>query len=142
MHGEFQTTSYVHTRPGSGLGCKACSHDRHMNQRIQRTRRRFNDYCLRNAYRFDLSQAQFELITDKITVICNKHGPFITQVDGLLNENIDCTKCNNERKTGGYSTKFFKSHPEVANLPGILYLLEMTHEKRTLPQDRNHTTNR
>lgn len=72
-----------------------------------------------HGYRYDYSLVEFKKITDKIAIICPKHGVFYQQVRKHIYDKQGCPKCAG--KTGRkYTTESFiercKTLPDIENI--------------------------
>jgi len=107
-HGKFEQLPYVHLR---GAGCKKCLHDR----TIERTKIRHKnneDAFIKMAIEkhktlYDYSLVNYRGPTQKVKVICKKHGIFETFPKSVL-ANGGCRKCALEKVALKNSKLIFK----------------------------------
>lgn len=92
IHGEFQQTPNSHL---SGKGCPECS----KIQKSLKLRSTTEDFVekAKNIYgdKYDYSRTEYTRSCDKVTVICPKHGEFLTDPRNFLSGH-GCYKCGKE----------------------------------------------
>ncbi len=123
-HGVYTTTPTTHL--SKKHGCKKCAIEIMAQLQKDKTKKNFLEYC-KSKNEYDFSLVKFDLITEKIDIICREHGIFSITVDHFL-RGSGCKKCADKIKTGGYSNKWFSYNEARKELPGILYVLEMYNE--------------
>lgn len=124
IHGEFLATPFNHLK--SLHGCRSCGTMAMAKQQKDLTKEKFNK-LIEEDTRYDYSLVKFDLITDKISVVCKDHGIFNVTVDHYL-RGVRCKKCADQNKTGGYNDQWFEYDSTRRDLPGLLYVLEMFSE--------------
>ena len=118
LHGRFTVSYYKHLK---GAGCPECS--RHYQHKA-------GEYFVKRAraihgrkYRY----GKYAGAAKKMRITCSVHGVFKQSPASHL-QGHGCPGCANDRKKllakGGYSTEFFLLHPEMAQRPATLYLVE------------------
>ncbi|TCV86363.1 DUF723 domain-containing protein [Sulfurirhabdus autotrophica] len=106
-HGNFEQVAHVHLRNSVGAGCERCSYEK----RGEHSRMPFEEFrCRANEvhegfYDYSAAEKEFASTTDKITIICTLHGPFLQTPSGHL-AGRGCSACSASR----LSYKFIKSN--------------------------------
>lgn len=120
VHGTFSIRPSDHL---NGRGCQECGQERRfigLESFIERSNEIHN-------FKFDYSEVVYEHSNTKVKIICHDHGPFMQQPSGhLLGQ--QCPKCSGERRALKQHWNHIKRcelDPEMAEGPGVLYLLEM-----------------
>ena len=72
IHGEFSTTPWNHL--SKKHGCLHCGNDAMAKQQKEITHQKFNNFIQINPHNYDYSLAKFDVIHDKIRIICKTHG--------------------------------------------------------------------
>ena len=122
-HGEFSTTPWTHL--SRKHGCPKCGINSMARGQKEITHQKFNNFIQINPHDYDYSLAKFDVIHDKIRIICKHHGEFVVTVDSHMRRGTGCKKCADQNKTGGYNNDWFNFDPSRKELPGLLYVLEM-----------------
>lgn len=121
-HGDFTTTPWNHIK--SLHGCAQCGVVAMAKKQREQTRKKFIEFVSKSTSGYDYTLVTFDKITDKVKVICPKHGEFSLTLDHHM-RGVGCKKCADQNKTGGYSEEWFDHHPNRKRIPGMLYVLEM-----------------
>jgi hypothetical protein len=84
IHGDFDITVKRHCNGG---GCRKCGYGTlSIDEFIEKAREVHGD-------KFEYTLVQFELMSDKIHVVCPKHGVFTPTVSDHLRNRHNCAKC-------------------------------------------------
>jgi very-short-patch-repair endonuclease len=90
IHGEFWQTPNNHLK---GKNCIQCSQNRKL------TREEFIEKAKQvHGSRYDYSKVKFRILSDKICIICPKHGEFWQVASHHLNNKRNCRKCVGTKK--------------------------------------------
>ena len=116
-HGCFEQVPSSHL---TGRGCPICANNVPLDtaQFILKARLVHGD-------RYDYSLVCYERSSSKVTIICPVHGQFTQGANSHMQGN-GCKYCAYDEHEGCYNQVFFDNHPEIAVLPGILYVTELT----------------
>jgi hypothetical protein len=117
IHGPFEIRAYSHLQ---GIGCNKCG--------IERTRIDFFEKVHHiHGNEYDYSHVKYKRLSDKVKIICNKHGEFLQEAGSHLRGH-GCLQCANENKSaeGLYCDSYF-SGSEDKN--GIFYVIEMWNDE-------------
>ncbi|MBP5360035.1 MAG: hypothetical protein J6129_00940, partial [Bacteroidaceae bacterium] len=123
-HGEFWQLPFIHLK---SLGCPKCSGS-YMDQQffIEKSRMIHGD-------KYDYSKVVYTDSSNKVCIICPKHGEF-WQRPGLHLSGAGCTQCHNER-TRIRLTKTAENFVSIANLVhnGKYDYSQMQYVNRSIP---------
>jgi hypothetical protein len=89
IHGYFKTKAYYLL---SGYGCKKCS-----NLKKTYTTAEFLNRCTKKHPEIDHSKVEYINSTEKITLICKKHGEFQQNAGYYLNNSKGCPFCQESK---------------------------------------------
>ena len=104
-HGEFWQEANSHLK---GCKCPKCSYEEQCYKDV-------NDFITKSNkihnFKYDYSYVQFEKKSDKIKIVCPKHGEFITTPSIHL-KGCECPKCagNKKKNINDFITKSNKIH--------------------------------
>jgi hypothetical protein len=118
IHGDFTHRASAHQQ---GNGCKHCSDDRRRMTTadfIKKAEKVHGD-------RYDYSMVDYKSSHEKVTIVCELHGPFQTKAYLHL-QHRGCRKCKYLYHPGGYTYDLFKKNRELAESMGIFYIVEYT----------------
>lgn len=118
--------------------CKGTMIDKTVTQpRIAKERKKMDVICNRNrglstfiekaksihGNRYDYSKFNYITCKDKSIITCNIHGDFEQNADSHINARSGCPHCGSG---GTYSEWYFRDNPEMKDVSGVLYLIEMS----------------
>ncbi|MCK9477621.1 MAG: hypothetical protein M0R46_17025 [Candidatus Muirbacterium halophilum] len=91
IHGVFEQIPKSHK---NGIGCKKCSgrYEMSKDDYIKMAKKIHNN-------EYDYSLTNFSILTDKIKVICPKHGIFEPTAKNHIDKKSKCPQCNIEKKS-------------------------------------------
>jgi len=116
VHGDFLQMPTNHL---SGKGCKKCAVDAQAKLRRARTKESFTERANQiHNNRYDYSKTICDGITNKVIIICSKHGEFLQKADGHLSGR-GCYACANENR--GFRRTAWVNTAKGRN--GILYVI-------------------
>lgn len=123
FHGEFRQKASNHLHK---TGCPKCAHGRRRyttEQFIEKARSV-------HGTRFDYSGTKYTRSHDRLTIICQIHGPFEQQAYLHL-QGRGCRACKYLEHPGGYTYDLFREKSDLAQKLGIFYIAEYSfpHEK-------------
>ena len=107
IHGSFQQLPYTHLRGG---GCLQCSIIQ-TSSKNTKTKEFFIQECIKkHEGKYDYSLVEYKNSTNKIKIICKKHGSFL-QLPGHHIKGHGCPKCSGKNK----NTEEFISEAQILN---------------------------
>ena len=108
IHGDFQQTPRSHQ---NGRGCRKCGYEsmvEKINKKTFISQESYIERCKKiHNNKYDYSKVNYFRMTDKLTIICPKHGEF-KQVADYHISGRGCKKC-------GYSTSLSKNEKELGD---------------------------
>jgi hypothetical protein len=125
-----QTVSaHVHQKQG----CPNCGRDKQnvTSKGMRLTTEQFTEKANNtHDYKYDYSKTVYVNAKTPIIIICNEHGEFTQRPTDHLHRKTGCPICSALYKTKGsgigtYTEKLFEDNPQLKELPGVLYFLEM-----------------
>lgn len=120
-HGFFAMRAYSHLQ---GAGCNLCG--------IERTRTNFIERANEvHGTRYDYSLVEYKRLSNKIKIVCQKHGVFEQSAESHL-RGSHCSQCANEvkRTDGVYHDQFFCTQ-ERREIDGRYYVVQMDNDTET-----------
>jgi hypothetical protein len=130
-HGITESTARNLIQPIRQYSCQICSIENRLINKVDTKAEIINElnqlFEVKYEYQFPTS---YRTKRDSINVICPKHGEFKRKVQKLLVGQY-CSKCkmenliNNNILVGGYSENLFEKKPELKDIDGLLYYLEI-----------------
>jgi len=132
-HGEFQQISRVHLK---GHGCDQCGIEITKQKKIEQSKNDFFEEApkIHNNY-YDYSKVDFRGVTEKVIIICPKHGEFQQTPHKHKNGKQGCSLCGSERTANGQRKTLNKFISESTEIHGI------EHYNYDLVEYINDTTN-
>lgn len=123
IHGTFKQLPTTHLCKRGG--CKKCA-----NQNAGSYHKHDTDWFIREANKkhnnkYDYSKVHYQRIHDKVEIICPEHGSFLQSAGGHIHQSHGCPTCSYKDYEGGYGSKRFENHPEIKELPGLLYVVRI-----------------
>ena len=99
IHGNFLQIARSHLK---GFGCKKCSIPKIKEIKIEKSKKRFFDEAPKKHNNFyDYSEVDFKGVTEKVIIICPKHGRFLQTPHKHLKGGQGCNTCGEERTAIG-----------------------------------------
>lgn len=130
VHGDFQQVADTHK---SGRGCTKCGKVKtSVFMKVRQSKLKLSTDVFKERAEakhgslYDYSKVEFDLTSDKVTIVCPKHGDFIQEVTKHL-IGSKCPKCCNEQVKNGWSTTVWKEvAKKSSNFNGFkLYIIKL-----------------
>ena len=123
-HGEFITTPSSHTNQKTG--CPKCTKEKGSHNRLS------NEEFIKKAISihgntYSYEKTKYVSNKEKIIIVCNKHGEFITTPSSHTNQKTGCPKCTKEKgshnrtSNEGFIEKAIKIHGNTYDYSKTLY---------------------
>lgn len=123
-HGIFSQKPYAHL---NGQGCIVCGITKRNLANTTTTSDFIKKANIIHNHTYDYSLVNYISARSKVNIICSKHGTFLQAPCNHLS-GYGCMECGKlvKNSKGGYTPEFFNNHPEQKNVPGILYVMNVT----------------
>lgn len=127
-HGDFIVTPKDHIV--GNVGCRECGLVRSSSKRKLSTIDFIERCTLIHGDKYDYSNVDYINNKTPITIICPEHGEFVQTPTCHKDSHQGCPKCGNDRKggLGGITESYLANNPSIAEMPAILYVVEMKHQ--------------
>lgn len=129
-HGDFSVSPIKHSTDSSATGCPICARAHcgayHKND---------TNWFIENANnvhdnKYDYSKVVYASFHKKVEIVCPTHGSFFQTAGSHVHNGNGCPGCYKAQDVeGGYGATRFKNHPEIKELPGILYIIKCSSEE-------------
>lgn len=105
IHGSFFQRPYLHSK---GSICKACSDKAKGERKRLKAAQEFVERCKKlHGDKYDYSKARYKKSSEKVEIICLKHGPFKIRPNSFL-QGVGCDKCGTESMASKQATGIIK----------------------------------
>jgi len=125
IHGVFEQQPHGHLQ---GWGCEKCSYEYKGALSALGTDAFIRKAKLMHADFYDYSKVKYKNNAQKVEIICPIHGSFQQTPGAHTNKGSGCPTCHN---TGSYNETIFRRHPNLKQIPGKLYLIQMENENES-----------
>ena len=123
-HGEFITTPSSHINQKTG--CPKCTKEKGSHNRL--STEEFIEKAIKiHGKTYSYEKTKYVSNKEKIIIVCNKHGEFITTPSSHINQKTGCPKCTKEKgsdnrlSTEEFIEKAIKIHGNTYNYSKTLY---------------------